>query len=186
MNETEFRNFLKLKRRKASSIEQIIPFVGAFENYLEKFYPGKTIDQTTPESLESYVSWHESETGESASKPLWGLRYYFDFIENQELSDLAGELRSERVKRKPFFVRNFRGVNPEDIAKLELFNNEARVSHRGKLLLTITLATPGRIRTKRGWYCPQFGKKHECIVLECYVPQAFLPFVCTWKFLTHV
>lgn len=126
MNETEFRNFLKLKRRKASSIEQIIPFVEAFENYLEKFYPGKTIDQTTPESLESYVSWLESEMGGSASKPLWGLRYYFDFIENQELSDLAGELRSERVKRKPFMIKNFRGVNPDYIAKLDALYIENR------------------------------------------------------------
>jgi len=126
MNEPEFREFLKRKRRKASAIEQIILYVGDFENYLENFYSGKTIEQTTLESLESYVSWLESETDESASKPLWGLRYYFDFIENQELSGLAGELRSERVKRKPFMIRNFRGVNPEHIAKLDALYIENR------------------------------------------------------------
>ncbi len=126
MIEIEFRNFLKLKRRKASAIEQIIPFVGEFETYLDNFYAGKTIDQTTTESLESYVSWLESETGESASKPLWALRYCFDFIENQELSDLAGDLRSERVKRKPFMIKNFRGVNPEYIAKLDALYIENR------------------------------------------------------------
>lgn len=126
MKEPEFRDFLKRKRRKASAIEQIVPFVAAFEDYLKNFYAGKMIEQTTPESLESYVSWFESETGESASKPLWGLRYYFDFIENQELSDLAGELRSERVKRKPFMIKNFRGVNPEYIAKLDTLYIENR------------------------------------------------------------
>ncbi len=126
MNEPEFREFLKRQRRNASAIEQIIPFVSAFEAYLENFYAGKSIEQTTPESLESYVSWLESETGESASKPLWGLRYYFDFIENQELSDWAGELRSERVKRKPFMIKNFRGANPEYIAKLDALYIENR------------------------------------------------------------
>jgi hypothetical protein len=126
MNETEFRVFLKRQRRKESAIKQIIPYVAAFEAYLENFYAGKSIEQTTAESLESYVSWLESETGESASKPLWALRYYFDFIEDQELSDLAGELRSERVKRKPFMIKNFRGVNPEYIAKLDVLYIENR------------------------------------------------------------
>lgn len=119
MNETEFRAFLKRNRRKASAIEQIVSFIPAFEAFLAEHYPDKNIEQTTGESLESYVSWIESESDESASKPLWALRYYFDFIENQELSDLAGDLRSERVKRKSFYIRNFRGVNPEDIARLE-------------------------------------------------------------------
>ncbi len=105
MNETKFRDFLKRQRRKASAIEQIIPYVAAFEEYLENFYSGKTIEQTTPESLESYVSWIESETDASASKPLWALRYYFDYIENKALSDLAGELRAELVKRKPFMIK---------------------------------------------------------------------------------
>lgn len=126
MNEVEFREFLKRKRRKQSAIEQIIPYVGAFEDYLENFYAGKTIEQTTSESLESYVSWFESETGESASKPLWAVRYYFDFIGNRELSDWAGELYSERVKRKPFMIKNFRGVNPEYIAKLDALYIENR------------------------------------------------------------
>ena len=108
MNESGFHDFLKRNRRKPSAIEQIIPYIAAFEDYLENFYGGKIIEQTTPESLESYVSWLESETGETASKPLWALRYYFDFMENLELSDLAGELRSERVKRKPFMIKNFR------------------------------------------------------------------------------
>jgi hypothetical protein len=126
MDETEFRDFLKRQRRKESAIEQIIPYVAAFEDYLTKFYASKPIAQTTPESLESYVSWLESEKSESASKPLWGLRYYFDFLENQELSDLAGELRAERVKRKPFLIKNFRGVNPEYIAKLDAIYIENR------------------------------------------------------------
>ena len=118
MNEAEFRAFLKRKRRKESAIEQIVQFVKAYETYFLSRYPGKQIDQTTIESLESYVSWLESESGSKESKPLWGLRYYFDFIENKELSDLAGQMRSERIKRKPFMIKDFRGVNPDHIEKL--------------------------------------------------------------------
>ena len=87
--------------------------------FFEQNYPGKTIDRTTTEALETYISQIESESGESASKPLWALRYYFDFIGNQALSDLAGDLRAERIKRKPFHIRDFRGVDPAQVAKLE-------------------------------------------------------------------
>jgi len=119
MNENEFRTFLKRQRRKDTAIEQILGVVQEYGDYFDVHYPDRTIDQTTVESLESYVSWLESETGESASKPLWALRYYFDFIENKDLSDLAGELRVERIKRKPFYMKNFRGVDPENISRLD-------------------------------------------------------------------
>jgi hypothetical protein len=126
MNETEFRNFLRRNKRKDSAIEQIMEFVSEFEAFYSRYYSPGSIAETTVEALESYVSWIESEPEESASKPLWALRYYFDFIENQELSDLAGELRAERVKRKPFMIKNFRRVNPEHIEKLALVYIENR------------------------------------------------------------
>jgi len=119
MNENEFQIFLKRNKRKDSAIEQILEFVNQYEVFFRNYYPSKKIDQTAPENLESYISWLENDTGESASKPLWALRYYFDFIENQELSDLAGEMRGERIKRKPFLFRKFRGVNPDHVAALE-------------------------------------------------------------------
>jgi len=119
MNELEFRNFLKQNRRKPTAIEQIVELVNDYKVFFEQNYPEKTMDQTTTEAMESYVSQIESEPRESASKPLWALRYYFDFIGNQALSDLAGDLRAERIKRKPFRIRDFRGVNLDQVAKLE-------------------------------------------------------------------
>ncbi len=122
MNEADhfaFERFLQRQKRKPSAIEQIFAYLNEYETYLQNFYPNRVSEQTTIEMLESYVSWYESETKESASKPLWALRYYFDFIENRQLSDLAGDLRAERVKRKPFFIRDFRGVNPDHIARLD-------------------------------------------------------------------
>ena len=119
MDEIEFRTFLKRQRRKDTAIDQILAFIEDYSNYIKTYYPNKTIAQTTAESLESYVSWLENAKGTSASKPLWALRYYFDFIKAKALSDLAGEMRSERIKRKPFLMKNFRGVNSEYISSLE-------------------------------------------------------------------
>lgn len=119
MNADEFQKFLKRQRRKESAIGQITKLVADFHDYLNEYYQGRSLDQVTTDSLETYVSWFESESGESASKPLWAVRYYFDFIENKELSNLAGELRAERIKRKPFFIRNFRGVDSEQVEILE-------------------------------------------------------------------
>ena len=119
MDENQFRAFLKRQRRKDTAIEQILGFVREYSDYFKANYPTLTIDQTTVESLESYVSWVESETGISASKPLWALRYYFDFIENVDLSDLAGDLRGERIKRRPFYIKKFRGVKQDDVSKLD-------------------------------------------------------------------
>jgi hypothetical protein len=124
MNEDEFRSYLKSIRRKESAIEQIISYLNGFELFLKSNYAGISIEQTNEEVLESYVSWVESDPGESASKPLWALRYYFDYLQNRSLSQLSGQLRAERIKRKPFYVRDFRGVQAEQIAKLETINIE--------------------------------------------------------------
>jgi len=120
----EFQIYLKHQRRKASAIEQIVAYVTAYEVYLQSNYPLKALHQATPESLESYISWIESETGKSASKPLWALRYYFDFIDNRNLSVLAGEMRAERIKHKPFKIRDFRGVDPGTAARFTTLNIE--------------------------------------------------------------
>jgi hypothetical protein len=119
MDEIEFRLFLKRQRRKATAIEQIVMAVATYQEFVANYYPTRTLDQTNVEMLESYIFWLESETGDSASKPLWAIRYYFDFIEKQELSDLSGQMRSERIKRKPFYIRKFRGVNATHVSRLE-------------------------------------------------------------------
>lgn len=124
MDIKKFCAFLKHQQRKDSAIEQITNLVIDFKDYLVENYEGKSLDQVTIESLESYVSWLEGEKDLSASKSLWALRYYFDFIDDVELSNLAGELRAERIKRKPFYIKNFRGVNTDQVTILEKHNIE--------------------------------------------------------------
>ena len=130
MDQLEFKTYLKRNGRKATAIEQILTYLSEYTVYFQSHYPDKEIEQTTPESLESYTSWLESETGASASKHLWALRYYFDFIENQELSTLAGDMRAERIKRKPFKIQNFRGVEPDTadkLAELDIENTDQMI-----------------------------------------------------------
>ncbi len=113
MNTQEFQTYLKRTGRKATAIQQITALVHRYQEFIQAHYAHKPMSESTPETLESYTSWIESESGESASKPLWALRYYFDFIQNQELSLLAGQMRAERIKRVPFLFRNFLGVDPQ-------------------------------------------------------------------------
>lgn len=119
MNESEFRKYLKRGGRSDSAIKRCVKQVSDYQAYLDENYSGLDIDGSTPEMLESYVSWVESEPKASAKTHLWALRYYFDFIGKDELKLLAGELRQERIQRKPFQIKNFRGVNPVYIAKLD-------------------------------------------------------------------
>ena len=52
---------------------------------------------------------------------LRGLALYFRFTGNDELASLASELREERiaVTRKSFPLKEFRGVGPDDLTRLE-------------------------------------------------------------------
>jgi hypothetical protein len=118
MNEPEFRKYLKRGGRSASVIERCVRQQAEFQAYLDEVYPGTSVDEATPEMLENYVSWVESEPKTSAKNHLWALRYYFDFIHADEMKSLAGELRQERIKRKPFQIKKFRGLNPEQVEKL--------------------------------------------------------------------
>jgi len=117
MNIQEFQTFLKRTGRKATAIQQITQLVLAYQDFIQANYPHKSMAASTaastPETLESYASWIESETGESASKPLWALRYYFDFLQDLELSRLAGQMRAERTKRATVLIRDFRAVDPQ-------------------------------------------------------------------------
>ena len=118
MNEPEFRKYLKRGGRSPSVIERCLRQHADFQAYLAEAYPGTDVDQATPEMLEGYVSWVESEPKVSAKNHLWALRYYFDFISANQMTSLAAELRQERIKRSPFQIKKFRGVNPGHIEAL--------------------------------------------------------------------
>lgn len=118
MDEAEFRKYLERGGRSASAIERCVRQVSDFQGFLDENYPGVRVEDAGPATLEDYVAWVESETRTSAKNHLWALRYYFDFIGAGGMKSLAGELRQERIKRTPFQLKKFRGVNQSYVRKL--------------------------------------------------------------------
>ncbi len=118
MNETEFRQYLKRGGRAPNVAERCVRQVSAFEDYLHTHYPHASVETATPAMLENYVAWVEDKPKTSAKNHLWALRYYFDFNGNSEMKAHAGELRQARIKRKPFLLGKFRGMDKEHANKL--------------------------------------------------------------------
>jgi hypothetical protein len=119
MQDEEFHAFLKKGGRSKSAIARCIRFVKDFENYLAANQDGKAISDANAEDLEGFINWIEKDPKASANTHLWALRYYFEFSNNEDLHYRAGVLREDRIQRTAFPLRKFRGVNPDDIEKLE-------------------------------------------------------------------
>jgi predicted flap endonuclease-1-like 5' DNA nuclease len=117
MEEQEFRAFLKRGGRSASAASRVIALVREFEGYLEG-EAGAGLDDAGVDTIEAFVDWIEKKPGTSAKGHLWALRYYYDYRSNQEMSLVAGMLREQRIERKLFPLKEFRGVDPEHVARL--------------------------------------------------------------------
>jgi hypothetical protein len=117
MDEAEFREQLKKSGRSSSAADRVIEIVNEYAAYLSGI--GTDLDRATPNDLESYVAWIELEAKVNAKKHLWGIRYYYQFADDVEMEKRASDLRQARITRKPFALRDFRGVKPSDIDKLE-------------------------------------------------------------------
>ncbi|MGD8245148.1 MAG: DUF4332 domain-containing protein [Anaerolineae bacterium] len=115
--EEGFRRFLKRGGRSSSAVRRVIRYVGEFSRYLEDRF-GKGLDEATPEDLEAFVAAVEREPKACAKGHLWGIRYYYEYVPNEEMRQLAGVLREERIERRPFALKDFRGVDPETVEKL--------------------------------------------------------------------
>jgi predicted flap endonuclease-1-like 5' DNA nuclease len=91
---------------------------GEFEAYLGQHRGGKSLDEAGAEDLEAFVAWIERQPRASAKTHLWALRYYFEYHGDEALAKLAATLRRERVKRAPFALAKFRGVDPAQAKRL--------------------------------------------------------------------
>ena len=130
MDEEAFRKFLKRDGRSASTADNVLSIVRGYEEFLRKLRQGKGLDQATPSDLEAFTSWYEETKGKSAKRQLWGIRYYYRFTTNEELRNKTSELRERRTARtrKPFRLKEFRGVNTDYVEKL----NETGASEIGR------------------------------------------------------
>jgi hypothetical protein len=117
MEKEEFEKYLKRGGRSPSVIQQCLHLVGEYETYLLEHKGGVSIEEARPVDLEEFVKWIEQHPKSSVKNHLWALRYYFDFTVNRELRDCASKLRQERIKRKPFSLKEFRDVDQDCVGK---------------------------------------------------------------------
>jgi hypothetical protein len=118
MDEEGFRDFLKKGGRSQTAIKRCVQYVRDFERFLDERKGGKGLGDAGSSDLEDFVEWIEKERIKSAKGHLWGIRYFYMYSSNEELQKLSSLLREQRIKRTPFSLKDFRGVNPEYIEKL--------------------------------------------------------------------
>ena len=70
------------------------------------------------QDLINFVDWLETKSGSSAKGYLWAIRYYYDFISNDEIKYFATTLREMKIDRAPFSLKGFINVNPEYVDRL--------------------------------------------------------------------
>jgi hypothetical protein len=117
-NEEAYARFLRRGGRSASATNRCLAHVQGFEQYLKNQRGVRDLGDAVPEDLEAYVAWIEREPRASARTHLWALRYYFDYVSDEEMRTLASLLRQQRISRRPFPLRDFRGANPDHVDRL--------------------------------------------------------------------
>ncbi|UCE09532.1 MAG: DUF4332 domain-containing protein [Candidatus Thorarchaeota archaeon] len=117
VDEEGLKSYLKKKRKSANTIDRSLMFTIRFANFLVQFRKGASIEDSEPADLEEFVAWLE-ENNESPNAVLWGLWFYFDFIERKEMTKRVSELRGSRIKTPAFLLSDFRDVSQEYADKL--------------------------------------------------------------------
>jgi hypothetical protein len=115
MDEEDFKKYLKRGGRSQSVLERVIRQVKLFEQYLQE--RDTTLDNASPGDLEAFVEFIETDK-KSAKNVLWAICYYYEYTSNGDMRSLASTLRGQRIKKKPFSLKDFRGVNTNYIEKL--------------------------------------------------------------------
>ena len=105
-----FMQFLKRGGRSETARKRVWNCLVDFERFLDG-QRGVSLNKASLKDLEAFVAWIEREPKSSAKTHLWALGYYFEFTDNEGLRHLAGALREQRILRKPFRLRDFRGVD---------------------------------------------------------------------------
>jgi hypothetical protein len=119
LDEEDFQKFLKRGGRSPRATKRVIAIVLKYEHYLREERGLKGLDQAEPEDLEAFVSYAEGKKKDAAKKNLHGIRYYYEYTRNNEMRDLASNLRKQRIRQKPFPLRAFLRIDHAYTKKLE-------------------------------------------------------------------
>ena len=113
MDNNAFKTYLRKGGRSPSAIQRILQSVSQFEKYLQNHCNKSTVKDAIDADLTAFVKDLDTKKAGRAKSYLWALWYYFDWSDNPSLRKLASKLRSQRIKRKPFQIRKFRGVSAD-------------------------------------------------------------------------
>ncbi len=108
-----FTAFLKRGGRSPSAIKRCLLMVETYRQFLAEECHGKSPGEASLDELEAFVDRLEEQQDGSAKTHLWALRYYYQFVKDEEMAKQVGILREQRINRAPFPLAKFRGVSPE-------------------------------------------------------------------------
>jgi hypothetical protein len=111
MDEDGFRSYLYKGGRSTSAVNRCLQYISEFEEFLSKTKTGVNLDNAQEDDLVDFVSMLDAKPKSKSKSYLWAIRYYFDYASNDEMCILAASLREERIERKPFVLKHFRGVD---------------------------------------------------------------------------
>jgi len=109
----EFRRYLRKKGKKNHVVDDLIRRCDVFGDFLHK-RKRLYVDEANKEDILAFFDAIKDEKS-GAGNYLRAIGLYFKFKSKSELSDLASNLRRQKISstRKPFELRSLRGINPE-------------------------------------------------------------------------
>lgn len=109
----EFRSFLRKKGKKNHVADSLIKRCGIFEEFLHDKQI-HSIDVASKEDIQTFFDSIRDQRAD-VNNCLRAISLYYGFKSKPELSAMASKLREQRLlsARKPFALRDFRGVTPE-------------------------------------------------------------------------
>jgi hypothetical protein len=129
MDQALFHKWLRKQGRTEEVAKRVIRLAAVYAEFLTS-QAKKTLDTAEPGNLEAFVEYVEQSDHlpthdgihPSAKSYLWAIRYYYQYTSQQQMAEYAARMREARITRKPFRLKDFRGVDPEQIAALEAVN----------------------------------------------------------------
>jgi hypothetical protein len=118
MDRDEFEKYLKKGGRSVSAINRCIHHVSIFEDFLRDSRQGTLINDADLEDLSEFIRLADQDPKIKLKTLLWAIRYYYNYTGNLEMCNVVGAMREERIIRKPFPLKDFRGVDIGDLEAL--------------------------------------------------------------------
>jgi len=118
MDEVNFKEFMRQKNKPSGTISGYVKSVQIYTDFLQSQQQVNTPDKATKTDLEKFVIWGNKEK-ENVYRHLWGIRTYYEFIQNEEMEMTASEWM-EYLQNETRKLRDFPKVDQDGVKKLSL------------------------------------------------------------------